>query len=111
MNEDLKQYMRGLAYASSSPTPEPVSAVKAASTQAAKAVKSLDDQVTELMRSLPPQLRDRPWSMAELVQRLQGKYRARPHGQQVGQALLRLGWRKERRWERGFDGARVWLQP
>ncbi len=74
-------------------------------------VRPLDDQIVELMRTLPPQLRERPWSMADLVQRLSGKYRDRPHGQQVGEALLRAGWRKERRWERGWDGRRVWLAP
>ena len=105
MNQAVEQYMRTLTYSDqqteSAPTPSP----------SVKDVKTLDVQITELMASLPRHLRDRPWTMAELVQRLSGKYRARPHGQQVGQALLRLGWRKERRWERGFDGARVWLQP
>jgi hypothetical protein len=76
-----------------------------------KAVKSLDDQIVELMRTLPPQLRDRPWSMAELVQRLTGKYRDRPHAQNVGEALRRLGWRRERRYADGYDGRRVWFPP
>ena len=73
--------------------------------------KPLDRQIEELMRCLPPQLLNRPWSMAELVQRLQGKYRDRPHGQQVGEALLRSGWSKERLWGKGWDGRRVWLAP
>lgn len=76
---------------------------------AAKSVKPLQQQITELMSSLPPHQRDRPWSMVELIQRLEGKYRTRPHGQEVGQALQKLGWHKERRWARGWDGARVWL--
>jgi hypothetical protein len=80
-------------------------------TQHAKRAKPLDDQIVELMRTLPSQLRDRPWSMAELVQRLSGKYRDRPHGQQVGEALLRQGWKKERRYAAGWDGRRVWLAP
>ena len=74
-----------------------------------KSVKSLDDQITELMRTLPPQMRNRPWSMQELVQRLTGKYRDRPHGQQIGSALRRLGWLRERRYGPGYDGVRVWL--
>lgn len=81
----------------------------AASIQTIKCTKSLEGQITELMRTLPPQLRDRPWSMAELVQRLTGQYRERPHAQLVGEALRRLGWRRERRWEKGFDGVRVWM--
>jgi hypothetical protein len=75
-----------------------------------KSVKPLEDQISELMRTIPSQLRNRPWSMAELVSRLSGKYRDRPHPQCVGQALLRLGWRRERRYGQGFDGVRVWFQ-
>lgn len=74
-------------------------------------VKPLEDQIVELMRTLPPQLRDRPWSMAELVTRLTGKYRDRPHTQCVGEALRRLGWRRERRYADGYDGRRVWFPP
>jgi hypothetical protein len=76
-----------------------------------KRTKPLEDQITGLMRTLPPELRNRPWSMAELVNQLTGKYRDRPHPQQVGQALRRLGWQRERRWENGYDGVRVWLPP
>ena len=50
--------------------------------------KPLTEQISELMLTLPPQLRDRPWSMAELVARLTGKYRDRPHTQHVGMALM-----------------------
>jgi hypothetical protein len=70
----------------------------------------LDAQILDLMRALPPQVRQRPWSMAELVQRLAGKYRERPHAQQVGDALRRLGWRRVRLWKGGADGLRVWVQ-
>jgi hypothetical protein len=79
------------------------------SAQSPRPVKPLDDQITELMRTLPPALRNRPWSMAELTQRLAGKYRDRPHAQQVGQALRRLNWRRERRWQKGYDGVRLWV--
>ena len=67
---------------------------KAAQTIAAtpatpKVVKGLDQQITELMRSLPPAVRDRPWALQDLVNRLEGRYRQRPHAQGVGQALRR----------------------
>ena len=77
----------------------------------ARRTKPLTEQITELMQSLPPAMRDRPWTMSELTSRLQGKYRARPHPQMVGMALRTLGWRRVRSYGRGFDGARVWLPP
>jgi transposase len=72
--------------------------------------KPLDEQISELMRSLPPALRDRPWTMAELVQQLNGRYRDRPHAKQVGDALRRLGWTRIRLWSNGADGQRVWVR-
>lgn len=75
----------------------------------ARRTKPLTDQITELMTSLPPSLRDRPWSMVELTARLQGKYRNHPHGQHVGQALKQLGWCRVRLYGEGFGGERVWV--
>lgn len=72
--------------------------------------KPLTEQIESLMRSLPPQLRDKPWSMAELTARLQGKYRDRPHGQKVGEALRQLGWCRIRLYG-NYEGARLWLPP
>lgn len=67
-------------------------------------------QIEELMRSLPPALRDRPWSMVDLVGRLQGQYRARPHAAGVGQSLRALGFIRVRDWSVAGGGRRVWLK-
>ena len=72
---------------------------------------SLTDQIEELMLSLPPALRDRPWTMNDFVPRLQGRYSARPHPMNVGQALRALGWKQRRKWKAGTEGRRVWLPP
>ena len=73
--------------------------------------KPLTEQIIELMKATPPQLLNRPWSMAELVARLEGKYRDRPHPQEVGQALRTIGWSYRRYWGKGYNGVRVWLPP
>lgn len=67
-------------------------------------------QIEELMRSLPPALRDRRWSMDELVGRLQGRYRDRPHAAGVGQALRALGWVSVRDWTAAGGGRRSWFK-
>ena len=64
--------------------------------------KPLADQIVSLMRSLPPVQRERPWSMEELVVRLQGRYSARPQPMYIGQALRALGWTRD------GGGRRVW---
>jgi len=60
------------------------------------------------MRSLSPAQRNRPWSMDELVARLQGRYSARPHPMNIGTAFRQLGWTMKRDWTRDGGGRRVW---
>lgn len=74
-------------------------------------VKPLDQQIVELLRSLPPAVHDRPWSIKELVARLVGKTKVRPHAQAVGQALRRLGWSRVRPFDASGQGQRLWLPP
>ena len=69
----------------------------------------LADQIEALMLSLPPTQRDRPWSMDEFVARLHGRFKARPHPMNVGQALRGLGWVQTRDWTRGGGGRRYWF--
>jgi hypothetical protein len=71
----------------------------------------LKDQITELMDSLPHALRNKPWSMQELTQRLNGKYRDRPHAQMVGIALRQLGWTRKRLFSTEYQGVRLWIPP
>ncbi len=73
--------------------------------------KSLTQQIEELMQSMPPKMLNRPWSMAELVLRLEGKYKARPHSQNIGDALRKAGWRSRRLWGKEWGGLRLWLPP
>ncbi len=73
--------------------------------------KPLIEQITELMQSLPYALKNKPWSMQELVSRLDGKYRDRPHAQLVGIALRQMGWTRKRLWNTQYQGVRLWIPP
>lgn len=73
-----------------------------------RTVKPLDTQIIELMATLAPSQRDRRWSMAELVTRLEGRYRDNPHPQMIGEALRRLGWSTVRDWTNAGGGRRYW---
>lgn len=74
-----------------------------------RTVKPLDTQITDLMATLAPYQRDRRWSMAELVARLEGRYRDNPHPQMIGEALRRLGWSTVRDWTNSGGGRRYWI--
>lgn len=71
----------------------------------------LAEQIEVLMRSLPPAQRDRPWSMEDLLARLNGRYHARPSAGDVGIALRRLGWTRIRDWSTDGGGRRIWERP
>lgn len=71
-------------------------------------VVPLTEQINTLMRSLPPAQRDRPWSVAELAARLNGRFKARPSHGDVGVALRALGWTRTRDWSHDGGGRRVW---
>jgi hypothetical protein len=72
-------------------------------------IKCLEQQILELVRSLSSDQLTRPWTMDEFVMRLGGKYRDRPHPQQVGEILKRFNW--ERRRSYGKNSGRYWLPP
>jgi hypothetical protein len=71
----------------------------------------LTEQIEALMRTLSPAQRNREWSMEEWLVRLQGRYSARPHPMNVGQALRALGWKQRRDWTHEGGGRRIWLLP
>jgi hypothetical protein len=72
--------------------------------------KPLTEQITELMASLPPAQRNRPWSMEEICLRLKGKYSERPHPMNIGQALRTLRWETRRDWTQKGGGRRIWVE-
>ena len=68
----------------------------------------LTAQITELMNSLPPAQRARPWSIVDLQGRLQGRYKDRPSLGDIGLALRALGWVRVRDWTNSGGGRRLW---
>lgn len=89
----------------------PLKAQRAAQgTSVRRYTKPLTVQIEELMRTLPPAQRDRPWSIDELVCRLEGKHRDRPHPADVGRALRSLGWNRVRDWSSAGGGRRYWFR-
>ena len=85
--------------------------IESLTTNSTVPIKPLELQIAELIKSLPSQLLNRPWSMSEFVARFDGKYRENPHPQMIGQCLKSLGWKSVRKFSKGFDGVRLWLPP
>ena len=74
-------------------------------------VKPLELQIIEFFRSLPSAQTSRPWSLRDITLRLEGKYRAHPHPQQVGETLRKLGWQRRRVYGAQGGGRRYWFPP
>jgi hypothetical protein len=65
----------------------------------------LKDQVARWHAMLPPELRDRPYTMDMLLR----EFRASPMA--LGKALAELGWVRKRNWRGPGAYARYWLPP
>ncbi len=75
--------------------------------------KGLELQLTEFFRTLSKEQLRHPWTMNEIILAgdLKGKYRDRPHPQQVAEILTRYGWTKRRLYAAEFAGKRYWFSP
>ena len=79
MSNREQDYIASLTYTCNAPAAPEKKVVPAA-----KSVKPLQQHITELMRSLPPHQRNRPWSMVELIQRLEARRLGRLSRNSVG---------------------------
>jgi hypothetical protein len=69
------------------------------------------ERIEALTSALPSAVLHRPWSLEELVPRLDGKYRPCPATRSVAQALRRLGWQEQRCWKKTGLNRRLWVPP
>ncbi len=71
----------------------------------------LTDQIQTLMSSLSSIQLNRPWSIDELLPRLQGRYQKRPATREIAKALTLLGWQQKRCWKKSGLNRRYWYPP
>lgn len=65
-------------------------------------------QLERLFATMPANQRLRDYTVAELVPRLQGEFRAHPSAAGVAAALKQLGFTQRRDYSQAGGGARVW---
>lgn len=68
----------------------------------------LSTQLQKLFSALPENQRNRDYSVAELIPRLSGQFRAYPSPAKVAAALKQMGYIQVRDYSRAGGGARVW---
>ncbi|MCA3692611.1 hypothetical protein [Aquidulcibacter sp.] len=69
----------------------------------------LEQQIDNLMQSLPPVVRFRPWTIQELRLRLNGRFKRYPSAGDIGIVLQSLGWTRRRDWTNAGRGRRIWI--
>jgi hypothetical protein len=65
-------------------------------------------QLERLFATMPENQRRRDFTVAELIPRLKGEFRAHPSAAGVAAALRQLGFTQRRDYSRAGGGARVW---
>jgi hypothetical protein len=76
-------------------------------------VKTLESQLIQFLRTLSKEQLRHPWTMDQIILSgdLKGKYRDRPHPQNVAKILTRNAWTKRRLYSAEFGGKRYWFPP
>ena len=71
-------------------------------------LRPLDERLAAVLRDIPAELQAEGLSLASLQERVRGRWRGNCHPGELGTALRRMGFTRERRW-RGGEGFRaVW---
>jgi hypothetical protein len=71
-------------------------------------LRPLDERLTAVLRDIPAELQAEGLSLAALQERLRGRWRGNCHPGELGAALRRLGFTRERRWRDGEGFRAVW---
>ena len=76
-------------------------------------VESLEQQLLQFLRTLSKEQLRHPWTISQIIGagNLIGKYRDRPHPQNIAEILTRNGWTKRRLYGAEFAGKRYWFPP
>ena len=76
-------------------------------------VKSLELQLVQFQRTLSKEQLRQSWTMKQIIGTgaLTGKYRDRPHPQQVAEILTRYAWTKRRLYGALYSGKTYWFPP
>jgi hypothetical protein len=91
-----------------------LSQTQAASAAAREKLAPLDTRVARLLAAVPPEVQCEGLSLQAVQIQLRGRGRghSRCHVGELGDAMRRLGFRRERRWQGGADGFRaLWYPP
>jgi len=81
----------------------------AAAKAARERLAPLENRLAHLLENIPQELQGEGLSLPSLQAALRGRQGHKAHAGEIGEALRRLGFRRERRWRGGADGFRaVW---
>jgi hypothetical protein len=81
---------------------------RAVMADARERLRPLDERLTAVLRDIPAELQAEGLSLATLQDRLRGRWRGNCHPGELGTALRRLGFTRERRWRDGEGFRAVW---
>jgi hypothetical protein len=80
-------------------------------TQAARErLTPLEDRLSRLLATIPVEIQREGLSLSSLQASLRGRWRGNCHPGELGTALRRLGFKRERRWHDGAGFRAIWYR-
>ena len=72
----------------------------------------LEDRLAKLLATIPAEVQREGLSLPALIPALRGRWRAHADAGQLGTALRKLGWRRERKWRgQNLGFSALWRPP
>ena len=68
----------------------------------------LEERLQRLLKTIPKELLSEGISLSSIQERLRGRRRGKAHPGELGEALRKLGFKRERRWRSGAGFSAVW---
>jgi hypothetical protein len=112
MSDDLKSLIVGLA-AHRHPAPEPdTEAAEREALAWRERLTPLEQRVARVLADIPSAVKAEGLSLPSIQQFVMGRWHGNAHPGELGTALRKLGYRRERKWRGDETGFRaLWLPP
>jgi hypothetical protein len=112
MAEDLKSIIMGLQnHRRPAPQPDPQAAEHEAQAWRER-LTPLEQRVSRVLADIPDAVKAEGLSLESIRQFVVGRWRGKAHPGELGAALRKLGWKRDRRWRGDEIGFRaIWLPP
>jgi hypothetical protein len=104
----MSAYVKGLIAETEADATRRAERKQSETAKARQRLAPLEQRVARLLATIPDEIQREGLSIASLQESLRGKWRGQAHAGQLGMALRKLGFWRERKWRSGEGFRALW---